>query len=426
MLSERPSSTTGVVGWVKATELTTHNHVGVDRNKTILTLNGTGQAWSKAWGGKQDLVFNSLNKYTNIRFHVNLTEKVGNNIWYRGNIDKSKVNVWIRSNQVIDINHEVSYTKYNLSLKNAVSIQLNKSKPLLQSNHAYVESNQLNGRTLLSNAKVYQRDFPINSSAEAKNNLLYINTGNKRVNIIEENSQWSIIGTENQYYVKPLEDQLYNIMNPSGKESSENHVFQFMNLSQSVNYSSIELNRSLPRSGVLKNTGAAFVKASKQNKVNEMYLIAHAKLETGNGTSLLASGKLEVGVDQKGTPRLVTNKNRKSLKAIRNVYNMFGIGAFDNNANEAGAIRAYQEGWFSVNEAIVGGAKWIGNGYIYNEFNQNTLYKMRWNPQMNNGYFWKQYATDARWAEKQALILQGIYKDIGVEKKLKLDMPTYN
>ena len=40
---------------------------------------------------------------------------------------------------------------------------------------------------------------------------------------------------------------------------------------------------------------------------------------------------------------------------------------------------AYDAGWFSPEAAIMGGAKFIAQGYISS--GQDTLYKMRWNPQ---------------------------------------------
>ena len=62
---------------------------------------------------------------------------------------------------------------------------------------------------------------------------------------------------------------------------------------------------------------------------------------------------------------------------------------------------AYNAGWTTPELAVVGGAAFIGNGYVSK--GQDTLYKMRWNPQFasNNGYASHQYATDIAWAYKQ-------------------------
>ena len=99
--------------------------------------------------------------------------------------------------------------------------------------------------------------------------------------------------------------------------------------------------------------------------MNEIYLISHALLETGHGTSQLATGVLvsEVG----GQP-----------VQPRTVYNMFGIRAFDSCPIQCGSEYAYQQGWFTPEVAIIGGARWIGDGYINDPTNrQDTLYKMK-------------------------------------------------
>ena len=43
--------------------------------------------------------------------------------------------------------------------------------------------------------------------------------------------------------------------------------------------------------GVLEGQGASFSQAAKKYGINEIYLISHALIETGNGTSDLAKGE---------------------------------------------------------------------------------------------------------------------------------------
>src|SRR5699024_11471200 len=106
----------------------------------------------------------------------------------------------------------------------------------------------------------------------------------------------------------------------------------------------IQLNSMLADKNIWKNKGQAFLNGGKKAGINEAYLVAHAILETGNGKSNLANG-IEVGKDKNNKPTVVTATNRKSLKGIKKVYNMYGIGAVDGNADNAGAISAYEEGW---------------------------------------------------------------------------------
>ncbi|MEJ7293938.1 glucosaminidase domain-containing protein, partial [Staphylococcus epidermidis] len=68
--------------------------------------------------------------------------------------------------------------------------------------------------------------------------------------------------------------------------------------------------------GMLENQGQAFANAAKLTGVNEIYLIAHALLETGNGQSKLAKGANLVN------NQVVSNSPIK-------YYNVYGIGAYD-------------------------------------------------------------------------------------------------
>lgn len=98
LISNEPSSTKGVVGWVKSQDLSTHKHIGVDRTKKSFTIKGTGSAYSKAWGGSKNTIYPNLAHYKGQKFNVHLTEKVGNNIWYRGDFNGKRI--WIHSSYV--------------------------------------------------------------------------------------------------------------------------------------------------------------------------------------------------------------------------------------------------------------------------------------------------------------------------------------
>ncbi|WP_461102295.1 N-acetylglucosaminidase, partial [Staphylococcus aureus] len=140
--------------------------------------------------------------------------------------------------------------------------------------------------------------------------------------------------------------------------------------------------------------------------INAVYLISHALLETGNGTSQLAKGADVVN------NKVVTNSNTK-------YHNVFGIAAYDNYPLREGIKYAKQAGWDTVSKAIVGVAKFIGNSYV--KAGQNTLYKMRWNPAHPGTH---QYATDVDWANINAKIIKGYYDKIGEVGKY-FDIPQY-
>jgi N-acetylmuramoyl-L-alanine amidase CwlA len=101
LISRQPSFDEGTVGWVKSTDMQVYTHTTVDQKSKNFTIKGTGKAYSKIWGGSKDLVFDDLSYYTGQAFTVNLTEKVGNNIWYRGYLNGELV--WIHSGYVEEV-----------------------------------------------------------------------------------------------------------------------------------------------------------------------------------------------------------------------------------------------------------------------------------------------------------------------------------
>jgi mannosyl-glycoprotein endo-beta-N-acetylglucosaminidase len=71
--------------------------------------------------------------------------------------------------------------------------------------------------------------------------------------------------------------------------------------------------------------------------------------------------------------------------------------------------------------AKICGAQFISSGYIYNSsFQQDTLYKMRWNPVQT----WHQYATDIGWAYKQVDNIYNLYQLLDTYT-LYYDLPKY-
>lgn len=197
------------------------------------------------------------------------------------------------------------------------------------------------------------------------------------------------------------ESETAEYMNPNSFYTDA-YKYQFLDLSKPNNVSEETLNNYLADKGVMKGMGAAFIEAAKEYNVSEVYLVAHACLESGNGTSQLATG-----VEVNGTT----------------VYNLFGIGAYDANPVGNGSQRAYSQGWTSVETAIKGGAKWISENYVNSpDGRQNTLYKMLWNPE-NPGTH--QYATDIGWAVKQAVSIEKIFSSF-TDATLSFDVPVYS
>lgn len=98
LLSNKPSAKDGVIGWMKASVMSSHQHLAIDNDSKTLYLKGSGTGFSRIWGGKENHVYADLKPFENREFHVSSTEKVGRNVWYSGMLNGKYV--WIHSNDL--------------------------------------------------------------------------------------------------------------------------------------------------------------------------------------------------------------------------------------------------------------------------------------------------------------------------------------
>jgi beta-N-acetylglucosaminidase len=240
--------------------------------------------------------------------------------------------------------------------------------------------------------------------------ITQIAKGNKVYSVRRvQNTSWFQIDFKTGWVNASPSDIRY-YLNPFNAKSGTTSYYQFLKLSSSTSVNIDEVNsKILAGRGILTGKGAVFIKAANQQHINEIYLIAHALLETGNGSFQLAKGIRVTKVNGKSvTPKLV--------------YNMFGIGAVDSDPVKEGSEYAYTQGWFTPETAIMGGAKFIGDKYINNStYHQDTLYKMRWNP-ANPAIH--QYASDIGWAVKQTSFIKSLYDRLS-SYSIKFDIPKY-
>jgi mannosyl-glycoprotein endo-beta-N-acetylglucosaminidase len=229
------------------------------------------------------------------------------------------------------------------------------------------------------------------------------------VSIIREVDGWYQIKF-NYTWKNASPDDVKYYLNPDNFSKDTKYYYQFLKLSQTAGLDASEVNtKILASKGILTNKAQAFIDGAEKFKVNEIYLISHAMLETSNGTSPLATGIV------------VSSVNGNPVEP-KKVYNMYGIGAYDSCAERCGSERAYTEGWFTPEAAIIGGAKFIGENYINNPtYHQDTLYKMRWNPGMPGVH---SYATDVGWAYKQVTNISKLY-DMLENYQITFDVPSY-
>lgn len=148
---------------------------------------------------------------------------------------------------------------------------------------------------------------------------------------------------------------------------------------------------------LLRDQGQAFIDAAKESGVNEVYLLAHAILESACGCSPLARG------------------------TVSGANNFFGISAFDSNP-DAGASYAAAQGWNSPETGIKGGGAWIAENYLH--AGQNTIYLMRFNLP-SGGH---QYATSLTWPMSIAKLMDRFYTSAGIDLAhtgLRFKVTTY-
>ena len=216
-------------------------------------------------------------------------------------------------------------------------------------------------------------------------------------------------------------------MNPSSYSAGTRQFYQFAQLNRGYSgmLSAEKLNGYISstakgRSGMLAGMGQAFIDAARLYGVNEAYLLAHAIVESGWGTSTLAKGYVYDG------NTIVAGQTWPK----GTYYNFYGIGAYDSSPLSGGRALAIKNGWNSREKAVSGAAKWIAANYLNNSYGQDTLYKMRWNcaQYARYGSVGHQYATDRQWATTIAGVMSDIYTSAGVSQQkaaLTFLVPTY-
>lgn len=244
-------------------------------------------------------------------------------------------------------------------------------------------SNNNNGSKSTTGNNPYHLDFGKNSTVITTN---YPGTLQQYINAQYNN--WP-------YYSR---SQYKNYINPA----SAKNIYQFLTINKFRNINVNKLNDALNGDGILSGQGQGFYDAAREFNIDPIYLVAQCLLETGRGTSYLASG---VTIDKIANPNepiysngVLVGYHMTQLAKPVTVYNLFGIGAYNNTSafpNRAlilGTTYAYTHGWTSVSSAISGAAQFVSQCYINNgSFGQITPYEFRYNPVLAN--IWHQYAT---------------------------------
>lgn len=391
------------IGWVNTKDINTRNLTKAEAKKGQYTIKPTNNGlYAIPWGTKAQQI-DTLNKVGNNKFNASKSLFVDKDEYIYGNVNNKTG--WIAAKDLNQATTQSNPTplKYDYIIYNengqyyldpTATNGAGSLRDFYEGIFDVFEQQTINGITWyhgkLSNGKTVW----IKASDLRKELVKYYATG---MTLDQAVALQKGLNTKPQIQRVPgkWEDatsaEIKSAMDSNKLVNDATQKYQFLRLDKAQNINATDLNKLLVGKGILEGQGAAFSQAAKENNINEVYLISHALLETGNGTSTLANGGNVVN------NKVVTNQPTK-------YYNMFGIGAVDHDAVKQGFITAKNNGWDSVKKAIVGGAQFIASSYINQ--GQNTLYKMRWNPD-NPGVH--QYATDVAWAKHNATRIKSFY-----------------
>ncbi|PMC36603.1 mannosyl-glycoprotein endo-beta-N-acetylglucosamidase [Bacillus sp. UMB0899] len=338
--------------------------------------------------------------------------------WWR--IDVSGRIGYVSKNDVLSgkVSYESS-TIYDYSLQEIVDIQMNADPQTdtYSGEKAYISAAYVSANAegpFPQSGTIIASSLNVRESANVGAHIYGKLKNGEKVNLLGYKDGWYEIELKYGWY-NAKSDDVKHYVDPGSFNLNTSAVYQFLLLSKSTGIHESELNMILNGKGILEGKGKTFSEASAKYQINEIYLISHALLETGNG------GANNPGQESLGTGITVTEVNGQAVTP-KKVYNMYGIGAYDKCATKCGSEFAYEQDWTTPEKAIIGGAKFVADSYIHNgSHQQDTLYKMRWNPGTPGTH---QYATDIGWAAKQVNNMNKLYGMLQ-NYTVYFDIPVY-
>ncbi|MFC7394698.1 PA14 domain-containing protein [Scopulibacillus cellulosilyticus] len=184
---------------------------------------------------------------------------------------------------------------------------------------------------------------------------------------------WGALSTDgNQGY-----DLIKYEFDKVGQKTNDITIFTPLNKTQG-NVTSAQINAFIysqtgGRNTMMTGMGDAFLQAAKESGLNVIYVVSHAGLESGWGTSGIVNKK----------------------------YNFYGIGAVDSQPAQGAFTFNTPEG------GIIAGAIWIDRNFVDRQLYRSSFaYTQPTLDNLRNDNSWHQYATDDAWAVKIAAIAQ--------------------
>ncbi|AVQ32685.1 autolysin [Staphylococcus muscae] len=421
------------LGWVNAKDVFSQSLGATKATKATYTVNkNTSGLYAMPWGTAKQRI-DTLKHLANRTFNATKSVAVGKDTFLYGNVNRKTG--WINKNDLtaLKVAPKTSSTKAVAPKKAAVSRPVT-SQTLNHSNHYFVYNNNgyyynhAGDKTAAGQLKrYYEKVFKVNKSTIVNGITWHygsfkdgkkgwVKASDLRSQLTKQyQSAYTLDQAARKQYALTHKPQVQHIpgkwqnatfaevrraMDTERIAKDPRQKYQFLKLNQYQGLEASDLDKLLKNKGILSGQGQAFKEAAITHNINEIYLISHALLETGHGTSQLSNGGY------------VNRQNQIVKNPSKKYYNMFGIGAYDHDAVRSGFKTAQNYGWDSVRKSIVGGAKFIKERYIGS--GQNTLYRMRWNPHNPAVH---QYATDITWASHNANRMKNFYDQIGESGK---------
>ncbi|MBQ5153019.1 GW dipeptide domain-containing protein [Macrococcoides caseolyticum] len=409
-----------ISGWLKQHEISVDRTPVITKSKPVKLIGRTAP--------KQVLIYKDLKtikpvtKLVDTQVYVNETAKRNNEPYYKVADNNNKILGWISSKFIKTVpTSTVSWTKSAHTVKKPTSYiynipsgankqRIDKLSAVKGGTLQVIRTDKV-GRTLwhkviYNNNKigyVSSTDLFTQNITKLKSPTTLSAAVTKQMNLakVHAGSAPKVVfsTSKSAYNVRnATAAEVTKAMRTQDKLTDPVMKYQFLDLGKSEGINAKTLDKLLVGKGALAGQGRAFAKAAQQFNINEVYLIAHAILETGHGSSRLANG-----LSINSTNTAITSKGTK-------YFNMYGAKADDNNSEIGGIKYAKAEGWDNPSKAIVGGAKYVRSAYI--DHGQRTLHQMRWNPANPATH---QYATDINWAAKNAAIIANMYKTLGLD-----------
>lgn len=193
---------------------------------------------------------------------------------------------------------------------------------------------------------------------------------------------------------------------------SYNSVFMFLNhgYSTNVSYTEDAINGILSGSFMSNSTcndgvhtfAQAFLDAGRESGISPYYLAARVIQEIGRSSS-----------------------RSSYVNGSTGYYNYYNIDATGSDNLTNALARAKREGWNNDYKAIVGGAKFISDGYVSS--GQSTLYLEKWDViNGGNGYYSHQYMQNIKAPVSEANTLYNTYIKNGLTgSSMEFLIPVY-